>query len=95
MPSMLFERRSQFDFAFLVRCMQKRFVFYFSPVYNELVFGDPGTQTQTQVAHTRQRSFENFHVHVFSVLIAYQLSENKPSLNFHELQQSNDFPVSL
>jgi len=52
-------------------------------------------KTQTQVEHTRYRSFENFHVNVFSALIVYQLSENKPSLIFHELQQSNDFPVSL
>ncbi len=30
-------------------------------------------KTQTQVEHTRQRSFENFHVNVFSSLIVYQL----------------------
>ena len=50
-------------------------------------------KTQMQVEHTRHRSFENFQVNVFSALIAYQLLENKPSLNFFELQQNNDLPV--
>ena len=50
-------------------------------------------KTQMQVEHTRHRSFENFQVNVFSALIAYQLLENKPSLNFSELQQNNDLPV--
>jgi len=48
-------------------------------------------KTQTQVEYTRQRSFENFQVNVFSeTLIAYQLLENKPSLKGTELQQSKD-----
>ena len=50
-------------------------------------------KTQMQVEHTRHRSFVNFQVNVFSALIAYQLLENKPSLNFSELQQNNDLPV--
>ena len=51
-------------------------------------------KTQMQVEHSRHRSFENFQVNVFSALIAYQLLENKPSLNIHELQQISDwFPV--
>ena len=51
-------------------------------------------KTQMQVEHTRHRSFVNFQVNVFSALIAYQLLENKPSLNIHELQQISDwFPV--
>ena len=52
-------------------------------------------KTQMQLEHTRKpRSFENFQVNVFSALIAYQLLENKPSLNIHELQQISDwFPV--
>ena len=50
-------------------------------------------KTQMQVEHSRHRSFENFQVNVFSALIAYQLLENKPSLNFSELQQNNDLPV--
>ena len=43
-------------------------------------------KTQTVLEHSRHRSFENFYVNVFSALIAYQLSENKPALNFDELQ---------
>ena len=50
-------------------------------------------KTQMQVEHTRHRSFVNFQVNVFSALIAYQLLENKPSLNIHELQQISDLPV--
>ena len=51
-------------------------------------------KTQTQLEHSRKpRSFENFQVNVFSALIAYQLLENKPSLNIHELQQISDLPV--
>ena len=51
-------------------------------------------KTQTQLEHTRKpRSFENFQVNVFSALIAYQLLENKPSLNIHELQEISDLPV--
>ena len=50
-------------------------------------------KTQTQLEHSRQRSFENFQVNVVSALIAYQLLETKPSLNLHEFQEINDFPV--
>ncbi len=50
-------------------------------------------KTQTQLEHSRHRSFENFQVNVFSALIAYQFLENKPSLNFYELQQNNDLPM--
>ena len=50
-------------------------------------------KTQMQVEHSRHRSFENFQVNVFSALIAYQLLENKPSLNIHELQEISDLPV--
>ena len=50
-------------------------------------------KTQTQVEHSRHRSFENFHVNVFSALIAYQLLENKPALNLAELQGVSDLPV--
>ena len=51
-------------------------------------------KTQTQLEHSRKhRSFENFQVNVFSALIAYQLLENKPSLNIHELQEISDLPV--
>ena len=50
-------------------------------------------KTQTQVEHTRHRSVVNFQVNVLSALIAYQLLENKPSLNIHELQQVSDLPM--
>ena len=52
-------------------------------------------KTQTQLEHSRHRSFENFQVNVASALIAYQISENKPSLNFDELQQSKDLPIRV
>ena len=45
---------------------------------------------QTVLEHSHHRSFENFQVNVLSALIAYQLSENKPALNFDEPQQSDD-----
>ena len=50
-------------------------------------------KTQTQLEHSRHRSFENFQVNVFSALIAYQLMENKPTLNFPELQEISDLPL--
>ena len=50
-------------------------------------------KTQTQVEHSRHRSFVNFQVNVISALIAYQLLERKPSVNLSELQASNDLPV--
>ena len=50
-------------------------------------------KTQTQLEHTRHRSYANFQVNVVSALIAYQLLENKPSLNFSELQQINDLSM--
>ena len=50
-------------------------------------------KTQTQVEHSRHRSFENFQVNVFSALIAYQLLENKPTLNLAELQGVSDLPL--
>ena len=43
-------------------------------------------KTQTVLEHSRHRSFDNFYVNVFSALIAYQLSENRPALNFDEPQ---------
>ena len=50
-------------------------------------------KTQTQVEHSRHRSFVNFQVNVVSALIAYQLLETKPSLNVSELQQSSDLQM--
>ena len=50
-------------------------------------------KTQTQLEHTRHRSFKNFQVNVVSALIAYQLLETKPALNISELQEINDLPM--
>ncbi len=50
-------------------------------------------KTQMQVEHSRHRSVENFHVTVFSALIAYRLLEKKPALNLDELQGVSDLPV--
>ena len=50
-------------------------------------------KTQTQVEHSRHRSFANFQVNVISALIAYQLLESKPSVNISELQGTSDLPV--
>ena len=50
-------------------------------------------KTQTQVEHSRHRSFVNFQVNVISALIAYQLLETKPSVNISELQGVSDLPV--
>ena len=50
---------------------------------------------QTQLEHSRHRSFANFRVNVISALIAYQLLETKPSVNLSELQGTNDSLVLL
>ena len=50
-------------------------------------------KTQTQVEHSRHRSFVNFQVNVISALIAYQFLESKPPVSLSELQASNDLPV--
>ena len=50
-------------------------------------------KTQTQVEHTRHRSYVNFQVNVVSALIAYQLLKKKPSLKFSELQQIKDLQM--
>ena len=44
-------------------------------------------KSQTQVEHTRHRSFLNFQVNVVSALIAYTYLEKKPSLNLREMQE--------
>lgn len=49
-------------------------------------------KTQMQVEHSRHRSVENFQVNVFSAFIAYQLLENKPTLNLAELHEVRDLP---
>ena len=50
-------------------------------------------KTQTQLEHTRHRSFINFQVNIVSALLAYMFLENKPSVNLRELSQINDLPI--
>lgn len=50
-------------------------------------------KTQTQLQHTRHRSFVNFQVNMFAALIAYTYLEKKPSLNLQ--QRKNIKNVSL
>ena len=38
-------------------------------------------KNKLQLCHTRHRSIKNFCVHILSVLVGYQLSPNKPSVN--------------
>ena len=52
-------------------------------------------KTQRVLEHSRHRSFANFRVNVVSALIAYQLSESKPSVEFSELQGNTDLPVTF
>ena len=48
-------------------------------------------KSQTQLQHTRHRSFLNFQVNVVSALIAYTYLEKKPTLDPQELQEINEF----
>ena len=50
-------------------------------------------KTQTQLEHTRHRSFINFQVNIISALLAYMFLENKPSVNLRELREINDLPI--
>ena len=52
-------------------------------------------KTQTVLEHSRHRSFVNFRVNVVSALIAYQLLDHKPSVEFSELQENSEVPVLL
>ena len=45
---------------------------------------------QTQLQHTRHRSFKNFQVNMVSALIAYTYQEKKPALKFREIQETLD-----
>ena len=49
-------------------------------------------KTQTQVEHTRHRSFLNFQVNVISAMIAYTYLLKKPTLKLGELQEVKDLP---
>ena len=47
-------------------------------------------KSQTQLEHTRHRSFQNFQVNIVSALIAYTHQEKKPTLNlrgFDEIKE--------
>ena len=50
-------------------------------------------KSQTQLQHTRHRSFLNFQVNVVSALIAYTYLEKKPALDPQALQEINEFSV--
>ena len=50
-------------------------------------------KTQTQVEHTRHRSFRNFQVNVISAMIAYTYLLKKPTLKLGELQEVKDLPM--
>ena len=51
-------------------------------------------KSQTQLQHTRHRSFVNFQVNSVSALIAYTYLEKKPTLKLRVIDESNDeFPV--
>ena len=50
-------------------------------------------KTQTQVEHTRHRSFINFQVNAISALIAYTYLLKKLTLKLGELQEINDLPM--
>ncbi|RKU22568.1 hypothetical protein C6500_03440 [Candidatus Poribacteria bacterium] len=60
--------------------MKVSFLLLKKQVLTEAVINE--LKTQTQLEHSRHRSFTNFQVNVVSALIAYQLLETKPSLNF-------------
>ena len=52
-------------------------------------------KTQTQLQHTRHRSFVNFQVNIVAALIAYTYLEKKPSLNLPERHKIKEAPLSL
>ena len=41
-------------------------------------------KNKLQLCHTRHRSIKNFCVHILAVLVGYQLSPNKPSINLED-----------
>ena len=52
-------------------------------------------KTQTQLQHTRHRSFINFQVNMVAALIAYTYLEKKPSLNLSECQKITETSLAL
>ena len=52
-------------------------------------------KNQSQLEHTRHRSFVNFQVNAVCALIAYTWQEKKPSLNLRALDEIKDLPVTV
>ncbi len=52
-------------------------------------------KTQTQLQHTRHRSFINFQVNIVAALIAYTYLEKKPSLNLQACKRIPTAALSL
>lgn len=51
-------------------------------------------KSQTEIQHTRHRSYVNFQVNIITALIAYTCLKKKPSLKHRELQ-AKDFQLSM
>ena len=47
-------------------------------------------KSQTQLQHTRHRSFLNFQVNILSALIAYTYLEKKPTLKLRVIDEIKD-----
>lgn len=52
-------------------------------------------KTQTQLQHTRHRSFVNFQVNMVAALIAYTYLEKKPALNLQQHKQIKEVSLVL
>lgn len=50
---------------------------------------------QTQLEHTRHRSFENFQVNILSALIAYTHRQKKPTLNLSVLDEIKEAVLAI
>ena len=48
---------------------------------------------QSQLEHTRHRSFKNFQVNIFCALIAYTYQQKKPSVDLRELEEIKDSQI--
>ena len=52
-------------------------------------------KSQTQLEHTRHRSFKNFQVNIISALIAYTLRKKKPALNLCVLDEIKEAVLAI
>lgn len=52
-------------------------------------------KTQTQLQHTRHRSFVNFQVNMVAALIAYTYLEKKPALNLQQQKHIKEVSLAL